>query len=90
VSTMTEFFAARRAAVRAESPDEPIGLDTLLMWRDEWAREVRDAANSRRVVDIRTARSYIRVFGRDALRDLRGASNIDELCVEFPKMRSVR
>ena len=80
--TLTEYIDDRRAALHAEYPGEPVPAEQVDLWRLEWARQVREAANARQVLPMRVMRSYVRVFGREAVRDLRGAANADEMAVQ--------
>lgn len=73
LTTLHEYLRARRAACGERVPREQVTL-----WRMQWATDVRNAANRREALDLRVARSYLRVFGGDAVRDLRGAANAEE------------
>ena len=77
--TLTEYLRDRVAYIRSEYPGEPIPREMFRQWREDWTREVRDGALQGRTLDLRVARSYLRVWGREAMRDLRYLDNASEI-----------
>lgn len=89
-ATLTEYLRSNVERIHADYPGEPIPREMLREWREMWAREIRASAVQGSALPLSVARSYLRVWGLEAMRDLRYLDNAAEIARQPWACRGVK